>query len=219
MSELRARKAARTRLALVRALTAALARARLEEVAVKSLCREAEISEATFFNYFPEKQNLLLHVAHLWLLETAWHQDARAREADGLARVERLFDHVARSCERQPGLMRELLAWMLRGGEVDAGLLQDPVERSLAFPELEGIESTPLRGLDALLLPPLEQAIGRGQLPANVPPPLVLQGLAALLLGVPATLLAHNPARIRSAFREQLALFWAGLRASAAGTH
>ena len=87
MSELRQRKFARTRLALASALSKALVQQALSEVSVKALCREAEVSEATFFNYFPSKQALMAYLAQLWLLELGWHAQAAAEASQGLSAI------------------------------------------------------------------------------------------------------------------------------------
>lgn len=215
MSDLRQRKFARTRLALARVLADALAEESFAEVAVKRLCRTAEVSEATFFNYFPRKQDLLTYLAHLWLLELGWHVQRAAGEAKGLPVVDKLFAEVARTCERRPGVLAELLAWIARGGGLNNGPDISELEKQLAFPELPGIESVPVQGLDAWLLPQVEAAISRGDLPENTLRPLVLGALLAMLLGVPLTLLGSDPVRIASAYRQQLALVLAGIRATA----
>jgi len=215
MSDLRQRKFARTRLALARVLADALGEESFAEVAVKRLCRTAEVSEATFFNYFPRKQDLLTYLAHLWLLELGWHVQRAAAGAKGLPVVDKLFAEVARTCERRPGVLAELLAWIARGGGLHSGLDISGLEKQLAFPELPGIENVPVQGLDAWLLPQVEAAISRGDLPENTLRPLVLGALLAMLLGVPLTLLGSDPARIASAYRQQLALVLAGIRATA----
>jgi len=215
MSDLRQRKFARTRLALARVLADALGDESFAEVAVKRLCRTAEVSEATFFNYFPRKQDLLAYLAHLWLLELGWHVQHAAGEAKGLPVVNKLFAEVARTCERRPGVLAELLAWIARGGGLHTGLDISDLEKQLAFPELPGIEKVPVQGLDAWLLPQVEAAISRGDLPENTLRPLVLGALLSTLLGVPLTLLGSDPARIASAYRQQLALVLAGIRAAA----
>jgi AcrR family transcriptional regulator len=215
MSDLRQRKFARTRLALARVLADALGKESFEEIPVKRLCRAAEVSEATFFNYFPRKQDLMTYLAHLWVLELGWHVERARREAQGLSVVDKLFAEVARTCERRPGVLAELLAWIARGGALNTGLEVSDLEKQLAFPDLQGIESTPIKGIDAWLRPHLETAIGRGDLPENTLLPLLLNALLAVLFGVPLTLLAADPARIAPAYRQQLALLLAGARAAA----
>ncbi len=215
MSDLRQRKFARTRLALARVLAEALGEQPFAAIAVKRLCHAAEVSEATFFNYFPSKQDLMTYLVHLWVLELGWQvQRAAAEGPPGLAVVHRLFAEVARTCERRPGVLAELLAWIARGGELDSGLAISDLEKQLAFPRLEAIETVPIKGIDAWLLPQLEAAIRSGDLPPNTLVPLLLNTLLAVLFGVPLTLLATEPARIAPMYRQQLTLVLAGMRAA-----
>ncbi len=214
MSDLRQRKFARTRLNLARVLADALGEQSFDEVSVKQLCHSAEVSEATFFNYFPRKQDLLSYLVHLWVLELGWHVRKAERELRGLSVVDALFAEVARTCESRPGVLAEMLAWIARGGSLNGELEISELEKQLAFPELEGIEAIPVKGIDAWLLPPLEASVSSGDLPENTVLPLILTSLLSLLFGVPLTLLSSDPARIATVYRQQLALVLAGIRAA-----
>ena len=215
MSDLRQRKFARTRLNLARVLADALGQQSFDEVSVKQLCRSAEVSEATFFNYFPRKQDLLAYLVHLWVLELGWHVQKATEELRGLAVVDALFAEVARTCESRPGVLAEMLAWIARGGSLDSDLQIGELEKQLAYPDLDDIGSVHVKGIDAWLLPPLEAAISNGDLPENTLVPLILTTLLSVLFGVPLTLLASDPTRIATVYRQQLALVLAGIRAAA----
>ena len=215
MSDLRQRKFARTRLNLARVLADALGQQSFDEVSVKQLCRSAEVSEATFFNYFPRKQDLLAYLVHLWVLELGWHVQKATEELRGLAVVDALFAEVARTCESRPGVLAEMLAWIARGGSLDSDLQIGELEKQLAYPDLDDIGSVHVKGIDAWLLPPLEVAISNGDLPENTLVPLILTTLLSVLFGVPLTLLASDPTRIATVYRQQLALVLAGIRAAA----
>ena len=217
MSELRQRKFARTRLALAGALSKALVQQTLSEVSVKALCHEAEVSEATFFNYFPSKQALMAYLAQLWLLELGWYVQSAAEDSQGLAVIHQLFAHSARTCAGRPGLMQELIAWLARGGRLNTSVELSAFERSIAFPELAGIETTPLKGLDAWIVPQLEVAIKTGQLPENTLIPTLLSLLLGMIFGVPLTLLSTKPGKIGDLYQQQLQLVWSGTRATALG--
>ena len=217
MSELRQRKFARTRLALANALSKALVQQALSEVSVKALCREAEVSEATFFNYFPSKQELMAYLAQLWLLELGWHTQAAAGDSQGLSAIHQLFAHSARTCVSRPGLMQELIAWLARGGRLNTSIELGAFERKIAFPDLAGIETTPVKGVDAWIVPQLEVAIKTGELPENTLIPTLLSLLLAVVFGVPLTLLPTKPGKIADMYQQQLQLVWSGTRATALG--
>ena len=215
MSELRQRKSARTRLALADALTKALTRHTLAEISVKQLCQEAELSEATFFNYFRRKSDLMAYQAQLWLLELGWHLGNAPPESNGLAAVDLLFSRTAVTCARQPGVFRELIVWLVRGGELSDIDEMAVIDKRLAFPQLEGIENVPVKGVDAWLAPQLDAAMRRQELPDNALLPMTIASLLTILFGVPLTFLAKDPARIASVYRQQLTILWVGIRASA----
>ncbi len=217
MSELRQKKYARTRLALATALSGALTDLSLNDISVKSLCHKAELSEATFFNYFPSKQELMAYLAQLWLLELCWQVQHSAEAPKGLPAIQHLFAQLARICISRPGMMRELIAWIARGGRLNEALELGALERKLAFPDLEGIDAIQIKGIDALIVPHLEIAIRKGELPDNPLIPTLLSLLLALLFGVPLTLLSSHPGKIADLYQQQLQLVWFGVRAAAGG--
>lgn len=213
---LRERKFARTRLKLARALVQRLEKMPLEEVAVRDLCDDVEVSEATFFNYFPRKVDLLDYHTQLWMLELNWR--CQHAQAKGLAAIAVSFDFMASAFQNQAGVMSEIIARQALMREkpepVDVGL----AERLIAFPDFDGIETLPVGGVDKAWLPALEQAIRSGELPANTHIPTVMVGLASIFYGLPLVLRQGNPAAISSMYHQQLAVFWAGVRAASQGS-
>jgi len=159
----------------------------------------------------------MAYLAHLWLLELGWHVQSAATDQRGLAVIEQLFLQVANTCERKSGVFRELLVWMARGGSLDPAITLSPVEKQLAFPELDSIEDMPVKGIDRWLLKHLEVAVADGELPPNTLIPLILASMLTILLGVPMTLMSHDPQKVGSHYRQQLALLWAGTRAASRG--
>jgi len=212
---LRQRKFARTRLKLTQALVRRLEQSSLEEVVVRDLCDDAEVSEATFFNYFPRKLDLLDYYTQLWMLELGWR--CHTSEARGVAAIAVSFDFMATSFQNQSGVMGEMIARqaLLRDKPqpIEIGL----AERQIAYPEYEGIEQLPVGGVDKAWLPALEQAIRSDELPANVHIPTVMVGLASIFYGVPLVLRQSNLNGISAAYRQQLMVFWSGVRSAANG--
>jgi len=212
---LRQRKFARTRLKLTQALALRLEQSSLEEVVVRDLCDDAEVSEATFFNYFPRKLDLLDYYTQLWMLELGWR--CQTSEARGVAAIAVSFDFMATSFQNQSGVMGEMIARqaLLRDKPqpIEIGL----AERQIAYPEYEGIEELPVGGVDKAWLPALEQAIRSGELPANTHIPTVMVGLASIFYGVPLVLRQSNVNGISAAYRQQLMVFWSGVRSAANG--
>ncbi len=204
---LRERKYARTKLALVNATP-------MEDITVNSLCDDIEISEATFFNYFAKKGDLLDYYVQLWTLEITWK--IRHSGQTGTAAVDALFTIAAQQFQQHPGLMGEVLARLARLREKPTPQKIGRAERRRAFEkiisndnQLAELEALEVSGLDTVLAPVLQQAINKGELPGNTHVPTTMLGLIALFYGIPLLL---NPDAIPTCYRQQLAIFWQGIR-------
>jgi len=212
---LRERKFARTRLKLADALVKRLEKATLDEIVVRDLCDDVEISEATFFNYFPRKVDLLDYYTQLWMLDLSWR--CQNSEQKGLAAVSTTFDLMAQAFQKQSGVMSEIIGRQALEREKREPPEVGLAERMIAYPEHQGIEALPVGGVDRAWLPALEQAIRSGELPPNSHMPTLMVGLASIFYGVPLVLRQSNVSAIAGMYSQQLQLFWAGVRAKAGG--
>ena len=207
---LRERKYAQTKLALLNAAVKAIEEAPLNDIAVKDLCEEAEVSEATFFNYFTKKSELLDYYTQLWNLELSWHH--QRSESSGLALIEESFNRIAKKFQLHPGVMAEIISHQ-------AYLRNKPqlpeigrAERVRAFPKLEGIVEQKLEGLDRMWATAVQQAISTSDLPSNTHMPTAIIGLASIFYGVPLALGQGNLSTISTMYRQQLNIYWMGIK-------
>ncbi|MCA9613736.1 MAG: TetR/AcrR family transcriptional regulator [Sandaracinus sp.] len=203
---LRERKQARTKLALLDAFVEALGERSLEAIAVRDLCATVPVSEATFFNYFRGKADLVTYFVQLWSLDHAWHARRTLEREGALAAIGEIFARTAETVREHPRVLAEVIAAQARlegPPEVhEIGL----AERRERFAELDGIEELPARGLDSLLPWLLDEAIARGELRPDAPRDLLFLTLAAVFFGTPVALLRGSPAAVGDAWRAQLAL-------------
>jgi AcrR family transcriptional regulator len=209
---LRQRKFARTRLSLADAATRHLEAASFDSLSVKALCERVQISEATFFNYFPCKEDLIIYLDRLWTLELNWYGRQAAEQQKGLAVIEALFRYTSIQIQKKPGLMGEIIAHEARARERSHGMEITTAERLIAFADLAGIEALPDDSLESLLRNALQAAIDRGELPQNTAISAAMVALVSIFYGVPLAMQHANPAAIGAMYRQQLALLWAGLR-------
>ena len=212
---LRERKFARTRMALAETTTHHLEAAPFETLSVKALCERVQISEATFFNYFPKKEDLIIYLDRLWTLELNWYGQQAAQQQQGLAVIEALFRYTAIQIQKKPGLMGEIIAHEARTRERQPGPAITAAERMLAFCDLEGIGELPDDSLEGLLRGALQAAIDQHELPVNTAVAAAMVGLVSIFYGVPLAMQHSNPAAIGAMYRQQLVLLWDGLRAVA----
>ncbi len=209
---LRERKFARTRLSLADAATRHLEAASFETLSVKTLCERVQISEATFFNYFPKKEDLIIYLDRLWTLELNWYGRQAAEQQKGLAVIEALFRYTSIQIQKKPGLMGEIIAHEARARERSQGMEITLAERLMAFSDLAGIEDLADDSLESLLRNALQDAIDQGDLPANTAIAAAMVALVSIFYGVPLAMQHANPAAIGAMYGQQLALLWSGLR-------
>ncbi|HHH47579.1 MAG TPA: TetR/AcrR family transcriptional regulator [Gammaproteobacteria bacterium] len=216
---LRERKRARIRLALLDALLSRLGPRGIDQIPVRELCAEVEISEVTFFKHFPAKSDLLTYFIQLWTIEMAWHANQAAQRRDsGLEAIGEIFARTARDVASGIDIMLEVIAHQAR---MPKDLVLPGVgraERLLRFPDLPGVENLPSEGLDAILPRFLQIAIDRGELPSSSDIRSLTLALSSLFFGVPLCVGRHDPAAIAPLYRQQLALVWAGARHIQGGT-
>jgi len=213
---LRARKRARTRLALVSAMLERLCERTIEEIQVSELVEAAEISQGTFFNYFPSKADLLTHFIQLWSLRMCAVARRIREKTDGaLAAVEALFVATANEVAAHPKVMLEIIAHQARM-PTDLQLEPiEPAERMLFLPGEDDVESLSDGGLGELLPPLLREAIANGELPASCDADMLTLAVASVFFGVPLLVATRRPESIAFLYRLELALVWAGARSSA----
>ncbi len=212
---LRQRKFAKTRLALAEAVTNHLEAAAFETLSVKALSERVQISEATFFNYFPKKEDLIVYLDRLWTLELNWYGRQAAQQGKGLAVIESLFRYTAIQIQKKPGLMAEIISHEALSRQRSEGPEITPAERMMAFSDLDGIEELSDESLEGLLRSSLESAIEQGDLPANTAISAAMVGLVSVFYGVPLAIQHTNAAAIGTMYRQQLELLWGGLQVSA----
>ena len=196
---LRERKHARTRLELERALIAKLQVKSFNSITVKELAEEVSISEVTFFNYFPKKTDLIFYMLQMWVVQgylfieedkctTAW------------SKICRFFDYAEKCVNEEPRVTMEIMAFLatafmekdfadkMRAGE-NPHMFNELTEAEWVMGlDLSGevpqkIREVSIYGLRVLLMPWIEQAIAKKELPENTPPLAVFFMLLAYFHG------------------------------------
>lgn len=211
---LREQKAARTRLSLMHALTERLATRVLDDVSVGELAAAAQISEATFFNYFPSKPHLLSFFVQVWSLEVAAvARRIEAQASSALSAIEAIFEHTAGETARNPKLMLETIAHQARQPAEPGWAPLDRGVRLMHLPDVENVLDLPDTGLEGVLPPLVAKAVAAGELPPRTPTPQIFLALTAVFFGVPLIFARKQPEAVGPMYRDQLQLIWAGARA------
>lgn len=215
---LRERKHAQTKIALAEAVMERLKAKRLEEISVKEVCETIPVSEVTFYNYFPQKTDVLVYILQLWRLEMEWHFLVWEQEKGNLEMIEAYFDLAAQSFEEYPGVLSEAIAYFTQ----KRGCMHfddlSIAEKILAFPKLPGIEEIhlPSNPKDKKLFEKyIRRAVAAEELPSNIDVKLVTDSIEALFIGSIMAFHLEQPAIIRPLCQGTLKIFWKGLWQSA----
>jgi AcrR family transcriptional regulator len=209
MASRRAIKAAETRIGILEATLERLDERPLAAISAKELAEVAGVSPATFFNYFPSKDDILALFVQLWTVEMAWRV-SRHPEGDPLGAIELMFVSTAQRSDEHPGILAEIVAYQTRnhfGGE-----LTPPTDEDLRrmFPDCEDIEQAPREaGLQTLVPPLLTRAVELGHLHADTPVDLVFAAIATIFFGAPVLVRQTESLSLEVAFTTQLRWLWA----------
>jgi len=193
---LRDLKYAQARLTLLHAFLDDLAVTPVDEIRIKDLCKKAEVSEPSFYNYFPRKDDLFLYFISLWSVDVQLHIRHRIpAENPGIQTIREIFRYSAERISTSSRIMKEILSYQAR---TDTSLrIQEirPVtdaEKSLAFGAADDLYSLPDQGLKPLLTEHITAAVKNGELPCSTGIPEFTLLTASVFFGVPVIVLHQD---------------------------
>lgn len=192
----RAIKFARARLAVLKSFIYELTEKNYEDIRIKDLCRDAEISEPSFYNYFPRKDDLFLYFISLWSVDVQLH----CREIkQGTETIRELYRYTAANSAKNPGLIKEIIAYQARTNTAQSKEKVTAVtlaEKSILFGNVPGLAEIPDQGLGPVLIQNLTHAVDSGELPESVSPQIYALILASLFFGVPVITIHNEPEKL-----------------------
>ena len=201
---LREKKFARVRLAILSAVLRLMQERSLAAISVREICELAQVAPATFFNYFPSKEDVLVYYMQLWSIPVTLQCRAVAARRTVLDAVVAVFDYTAREMEQYPRLMFEIIAYIAYATEPPHSPALTRAERLLAFPDLPGVEEVELQSIDELFTELLKQAVRAGELPSSLETEAVALLLKTIFYGVPLATRREGIRTIHRAYHEAL---------------
>lgn len=203
------KKWARTRIALLQALLTEMDKKPFAEIKIKDLCLIAEISEPTFYNYFPEKIHLLVYFIQIWSLQVSVYAAKQKTDDSGFGILQSLFHYTAKENKKNPRILREIISFQANHhGQVNIPPLS-LVERYLLFPAVPGIESIPAEGIRGILNKAMSIAKEKKELPPSANWQLLPLQVASLFFGAPI-ISATTGSDLEKLWVSSLRLLWLG---------
>jgi AcrR family transcriptional regulator len=201
---LRERKFARVRLAILSAVLQLTKERSLAAISVREICEVAQVAPATFFNYFPSKEDVLVYYMRLWSIPVTLYCRAVTAQRTVFDAIITVFDYTAHEMEQYPRLMFEIIAYIAHATEPPRPPSLTRAERLLAFPDLPGAEEIEPQSIDELFTALLKQAVRTGELPSSFSTDAVALLLKTIFYGVPLATRREGVRTIRRAYHEAL---------------
>lgn len=200
---LRERKYAFTKASLMDALISRLSNQTLEEINVKDICEEVQVSTTTFFNYFPTKPHAIGYRIQLWSIETIY--EMRQQLVNGKKQLDTIrivFDSAAQVEQQAPGLMREIVIFQA-SQKLDFTPLTI-AEYAHHFPNNPEIVDIQADGVNTMI----ESALIAAQQAGEIAGDMDIEALTGILLGIffltPVLLLQRPDIGVQDAYRREL---------------
>lgn len=210
---LREKKHARTKIAIMNAFIKRLEKTRFDDISIRQICKSVEVSEGTFFNYFPEKIEIINYYVSLMFLEVVAKARKDAPQGKYLFLINATFARLAEELLKYNNIVYQIISLMIVQRERPKTVAISNLERQIYFPGSEGIENVRVMLVDDFLRECLIGAVKNGELAKDIKIDDVLVSLMTILSG---TLLAVKFTDIKDRsyhYMRQLGLLWNGLGA------
>lgn len=202
---LREKKYAKTKIALASAFIERMKTAKFSDISIKEVCESAEVSEGTFFNYFPQKIDVVFYYQQIVSLKISWQIRQLWEMKTSRELIEMMFDLIAEKIE-QPYLFYEIISLFTGERKRPEGMELTPAEKFFAHPDYAGIDEVPVEHLEEIFLALVTEAVRKGELKTDIKPADVALTLMAILVGVPLAIHIEDFGKLKQYYRSQLSL-------------
>jgi len=207
---LREKKHARTKIALMNAFMERLQKARFEDISIKEVCQSVEVSEGTFFNYFPEKIDVITYYVNLMTMKVIWKAQKKAPKGKYIALINAFFEEQADEFAKI-NIKYELISIIVVQHEKPKKAAIPDVEKHLFFPDLAGIEDISPLLIDEFFRECLEKAMKNGELPRSVNIDNALVSLLTIMVGTMIAVKFSDIKNIKYQYLRQVQILWTEL--------
>ncbi len=211
MYPLRERKRAKQKLALMMEFVRQLEHVKFQDIIIKEICHSVEISEGTFYNYFPKKSDVIRFFRDLQFMKMMW----RSHNA---CTSDNVFDKLVFSLEsligsiRHPHVLCEFISVMVSEKIQAQEVSVTGVELECAFPGYNGIDTLSTASLNEFFEVLVREAIDNEELPKTTCLHDAVMGVMVVLGGVLLSVEEQQFSHLKQYYHRQLKLLWTGLQ-------
>ena len=209
---LRERKYAKTKKAILDIFIAKLNKQQMEDISIKEICDEIQISEGTFFNYFPKKTDILVYYIALWSIEVTWKAQEKEKQGSSLLAIEEIYNHTADVAQKLAPILFEAIAYIAKQKKILEFDEISKAEHLTVFSNLKGIEDVPAGNIVSITRSFLERAIKTGELPKNTNIDFAQLALRTIFFGTAMALSQSHVDKLKIAYQKNIKILWNSLK-------
>ncbi|WP_244936798.1 TetR/AcrR family transcriptional regulator [Leptospira brenneri] len=169
----------------------------------------AEVSEPTFYNYFPEKGDLILYYIQIWSLQVSVFVKEMELSESGWGFLSALFRYTAKESKKNPRILMEIIAFQAKYKNTMQRPKLTSAERVLIFPNVLEIEELSAEGVEGIIQKALSNAAKNGELPKSTDWKSLGLALGSCFFGVPILSFQLNQ-NLEKLWIESLRYLWIG---------
>ena len=210
---LREKKFARTKVALMSEIIRRMENTRFDAISIKEVCDSVEVSEGTFFNYFPQKIDVLYYFIQLHAIKLLYDTLSRTKPGSYIAFIENLFANLFADMNN-PYIVYEIISALIGQKQEPKEVEISVLEKIYSYPESEGIDRVPVPStmLENIFKEYLEKAVANKELPEKTDIAEVVLTLKSLMVGIPLGLKIKNFQYCGEHYSRQLKILWTGIK-------
>lgn len=207
---LREKKHARTKIALMNAFVERLRNSRFEDISIKDVCKSAEISEGTFFNYFPEKIDVITYYVNLMTMKVIWKARQKVPGGKHIALINAFFEELAEEIVKI-NITYEIISIIVVQHEKPKKAAIADIEKHLVFPDLAGIEDVSPLLMDEFFRECMEGALKNSEISENVKIDNAVVSLLTIMVGTLIAVKFNDVKSLKYHYLRHLQLLWTEL--------
>jgi len=204
---LREKKFAKTKIAITNELINRLETIHFEDISISDICEAIEMSEGTFYNYFPHKKDVIIYFQVLSLIYLRWYVDRHSTKKDVLSELILFFEGVAKKF-KNANFIYEIIAVFWRGNRKDELPIVSALEIKYAFPQCSGIEAIAPQRPEDYFKELVRTAIRNGELSKKTQAHDIVVALLTIFFGTSLALQENEFESLNEQYKKQLVRLW-----------
>lgn len=204
---LREKKFVKTKVALMQAFMERLKTTRFANISIKEVCESVEVSEGTFYNYFPKKVDIVYYYENFASVKIAWEISRKRAELTPWHLIRFVFELI--SVELQPPyLFYEMISIFTAEQRRPEAMQLSSLEKEYGYPDCPGIGEVGIGLLEGLLDGLVKEAQNNSEIDPALDPRIVMLALMTIMTGLALTITIEDFANINDQYQKQLSFLY-----------